>query len=181
MQTSAVRISDVRCLRTHGRQGFTLLEMLVVLVLLSLIVGVSLPVFQTLLQGQVQRETTRLAGLIRALRNEAVLTRSDFRLVVSLKERAYWVEQRVDGRYRPREEPPLLRKHVFPDAFRLTDLVVLGGSHTPLVERPVPLTVDASGFVDPFLLHFTVDNTDYTLKVTGFRADMDLLRGYVRE
>jgi hypothetical protein len=155
--------------------------MLVVLVLLSLIVGVSLPVFQTLLQGQVQREATRLAGLIRALRNEAVLTRSDFRLVVSLKERAYWVEQRVDGRYRPRTEPSMLRKHSFPAAFRLTDLVVLGGSHTPLIERPVPLTVDASGFVDPFLLHFSVDGAEYTFKVTGFRADMDLLQGYLRE
>ena len=155
--------------------------MLVVLMLLALLVGVSMPAIQSLLEGQVQRETTRLASLIRTLRNEAVLSGSDYRLVIDLKERSYWVEERSDGRFQPRTEPSLLRKHVFPASFVLNDIVVMGGTHTPLIERPVPLTVDASGFMDPFLLHFTVDGTQYTLKVTGFRADMDLLQGYARE
>jgi hypothetical protein len=155
--------------------------MLVVLMVLALLVGVSLPAIQSLLEGQVQRETTRLASLVRMLRNEAVLSGSDYRLVIDLKERSYWVEQRIEGRFQPRKEPGLMRKHLFPASFVLTDLVVMGGSHTPLIERPVPLTVDTSGFMDPFLLHFSADGADYTLKVSGFRADMDLLRGYVRE
>jgi type II secretory pathway pseudopilin PulG len=154
--------------------------MLVVLVLLALVAGIGLPAVQALIQGPVQRETTRLASLIRMLRNEAVLTRTDFHLVIDLKEGAYWVEQRTAGRFRPRDEPALLRKHTFPSGFTLTDLTVMGGT-TPVVDKPVPLTVDSSGFMDPFLLHFTVSGQSYTLKVTGFRADMDVLPGYVRE
>jgi prepilin-type N-terminal cleavage/methylation domain-containing protein len=176
MQTSAARTSRGRT----RAQAFTLLEMLVVLVLLSLIAGIGIPAVQAVLQGQTQREATRLAALIRTLRNESVLTRTDFRLVFSLKERAYWVEERKDGRFRLREEPSLLRKHAFPAAFTLTDLSILGGT-SPAGDRPVPLTVDASGFMDPFLLHFTVNGDPYTLKVSGFRADMDLQPGYVRE
>lgn len=176
MQISAVRTSSVR----RGLPAFTLLEMLVVLVLLVLVAGIGLPAIQSLIQGPVQQETTRLASLIRMLRNEAVLTRTDFHLVIGLKEGSYWVEQRTGDRFRVQEQPALLRKHRFPVAFTLNDLVVMGNP-TPIVEKPVPLTVDASGFMDPFLLHFTASGEAYTLKVTGFRADMDLLPGYVRE
>jgi len=163
-------------------QGFTLLEMLVVLVVLSLIAGFSVPLFQNLLQGQVQRESTRLSRTIRILRNEAVLTQTDYRLVVDLKEQSYWAESRTGDQFRPRTDAPQLRKYVFPASFRLTDLVVMGSTHSRnSEERPVPIYVDATGFTDPFLLHFSVDGTDYTFKVAGFRASVDLLSGYVRE
>jgi prepilin-type N-terminal cleavage/methylation domain-containing protein len=163
------------------RQGFTLLEMLVVLVLLALMAGISMPVFQSLLIGPVQREATQLASLIRALRNEAVLTRTDFHLVIDPKARTYWVEQRTDQGFRKKEEPAMLRPHLLPASFVVQDVSVLGTTTSLLDERPIPLTVDASGFVDPFLLHFSADGTDYTFKVSGFRAELDLLVGYVRE
>jgi Tfp pilus assembly protein FimT len=156
--------------------------MLVVIVVMSLIAGVSVPLFQNMLQGQVQRESTRLSRLIRVLRNEAVLTQTDFRLVIDLKEQSYWVEARAGDQFKPRTDTSALRKYTFPASFRLTDLVVLGGMHAKnSEERPVPITVDATGFMDPFLLHFSVDGVDYTFKVAGFRAAVDLLNGYVRE
>ena len=156
--------------------------MLVVLLVLSLIAGVSDPLFQTLIEGQVQREATRLSRLIRILRNEAVLTQTDFRLVLDLKAQAYWVESRSGDTYKVRTEAAVLRKHTLPDTMHIVDLVVLGGVHTrEAEERPVSITVDSSGFVDPFLLHFTSDGAEYTFKVTGFRTGVDLLNGYVRE
>jgi Tfp pilus assembly protein FimT len=156
--------------------------MLVVLVVLSLIAAVSVPLFQTLVQGKVQREATRLSRLIRILRNEAVLTHTDFRLVISLKEQAYWVEARSGDKYQVRTDAAVLRKHTLPATLSLVDLVVLGGLHSREAElRPTPITVDSSGFVDPFLLHFNSDGADYTFRVSGFRAAVDLLNGYVRE
>jgi|SRR5579863_3236059 len=164
------------------RPGFTLLEMLVVLVVLSLIAMVSVPLFQTLVQGTVQTEATRLSRLVRVLRNEAILTQTDYRLVFDLKEQSYWVEVRNGERFQVRNDDTLLRKHVFPASFQLTDLSILGNTSTRnAAERPIPVSVDATGFMDPFLLHFAVDGAAYTFKVSGFRSTVDLLSGYVRE
>jgi hypothetical protein len=92
------------------------------------------------------------------------------------------VESRSGETYRVRNEAAVLRKHAFPDSIRLEDLVVLGGVHTrESQERPIPITVDSSGFVDPFLLHFSFDGAEYTFKVSGFRSGVDLLNGYARE
>jgi general secretion pathway protein H len=180
MPTFAAPICSAR--RRSGSGGFTLLEMLVVLLVLSLIAGVSVPLFQTLIEGQLQREATRLSRLIRILRNEAVLTQTDFRLVLDLKEQAYWVESRSGETYRVRNDAAVLRRHDFPGSIRLEDLVVLGGVHTRASqERPIPITVDSSGFVDSFLLHFSFDGAEYTFKVSGFRSGVDLLNGYARE
>jgi prepilin-type N-terminal cleavage/methylation domain-containing protein len=162
--------------------AFTLLEMLIVLVIVGLIAAVSVPLFQTLIEGQVQREATRLARLIRVLRNEAVLTQTEYRLMMSLKERSYWVESRSNGKFAARQDSSLLSRHPFPTDMVLTDLVVLGDTHKANVEeKPVPIIVDPTGFVDSFLLHFVVSNTEYTLKVSGFRAEVDLVKGYVRD
>ena len=179
--SAALTSKDAAAARLQPR-GFTLLEMLVVLMVLALIAGFSVPLFQNLIQGQVQRESTRLSRVIRVLRNEAVLTQTDYRLMVDLKEQSYWVEARSGDKYQPRTDVQMLRKYVLPASFHLTDLVVMGSTHSKnSEERPVPIYVDATGFTDPFMLHFTVDNVDYTFKVAGFRASVDLLTGYVRE
>ncbi|MFI5399663.1 MAG: prepilin-type N-terminal cleavage/methylation domain-containing protein [SAR324 cluster bacterium] len=181
MPTSAAPTCSRRR-RRSGTPGFTLLEMLVVLLLMSLIAGFTVPLFQTLLEGQVQREATRLSQLVRILRNEAVLTQTDFHLVFDLKEQSYWVEARKGDTYTVRTDAAVLRKHTLPGSFAVTDLVVMGNVHTRQAEeRPVPITVDPSGFVDSFLLHFTANGAEYTFKVSGFRTDVDLLNGYVRE
>ncbi|MFI5400126.1 MAG: prepilin-type N-terminal cleavage/methylation domain-containing protein [SAR324 cluster bacterium] len=162
--------------------GFTLLEMLVVMLLMALIAGFTVPLFQTLLEGQVQREATRLSQLIRILRNEALLTQTDFHLVFDLQRQSYWVEARSGDTYRPRTDAAVLRTHTLPGSFAVTDLTVMGNVYTPRAEeRPVPITVDPSGFVDPFFLHFTVNGAAYTFKVFGFRTEVDLLNGYARE
>jgi len=162
--------------------GFTLLEMLVVLLLMSLIAGFAVPLFQTLLEGQVQREATRLSQLIRVLRNEAVLTETDFHLVFDLQQPSYWVEARSGETYRPRTDDAMLRRHTLPGSFSVTDLTVMGSVYTPRdVQRPVNIAVDPSGFVDPFRLHITVNGAAYTFQVSGFRPEVDLLNGYVRE
>ncbi|HUJ77309.1 MAG TPA: prepilin-type N-terminal cleavage/methylation domain-containing protein [bacterium] len=170
------------CRRGPLPAGFTLLEVLVVLALLGLVLLIAVPAFQTLLQGAAQREVTRLTQVVRALRNEAILGRQAYRLVFSLGEGSYAVELRApDGRFIPVERPTLLARHKLPGSFKLQDVVVLGQTYTPLNDRPAPVNLDESGFVDPFTIHFSVDGDPYTLKVAGFTADMSLLHGTIRD
>jgi prepilin-type N-terminal cleavage/methylation domain-containing protein len=174
MPTSAARTSD-----SWRATGFTLIELILVLGLLGLLMLLALPAFQSLLEGTAKRETARLTGVIRLLRNEAVLTRRPFRLVIDLRQAEYFVEERtLDGKYVERHEPSALAKYRFAKGFQIKDLILNGNTRYPLVDQRVDLVLDVSGFMDSFALRFTVDGVAYTLKVSGFTADVDLVKGH---
>lgn len=153
---------------------------MVVLVVLSVVLFVAVPNFQALLEGPVERETNRLAGVLRMLRNEAVLSGTRFHLVLNLEERRYHVEaQTPDGTYEARTHPPRFREHRLPEAFTLDSVALYGEIIRPEPEQAVPIVVDASGFVDPFMLRFTVGEARYTLQVSGFTGHVSLQGGFV--
>ncbi|HEX7928484.1 MAG TPA: prepilin-type N-terminal cleavage/methylation domain-containing protein, partial [bacterium] len=157
--------------------GFTLIELMLVLSLLAMVMFLALPAFQAVLQGTVDKEVGRLTGVIRMLRNEAVLTRKPFRLVIDLKERQYWVEEwTLEGRYVERTTPAILAKHRFPTAMKIQDLILNGNTRYPLIDRRVDLVLDVSGFMDPFALRFAVDDVNYTLEFAGFTSDVNLVK-----
>lgn len=165
--------------RAHRASAFTLVELVLIMALLGAVLFLVLPSFQSLLQGTVEKEVNRLTGVIRLLRNEAVLTRRPYRLVIDLKQHEYVVEERtLDGKYVAVTRPPLLAKHAFPPAFQVKDLILNGNTRYPLVERRVEIALDASGFMDPFALRFAVDGVKYTLAVSGFTAEVSLKEGH---
>ncbi len=153
---------------------------MVVLGLLALVMLLALPALQNLLEGSLQREVRRISSVVRLLRNEAVLTNSRFRLMFDLDDGAYHVEQRNEsGAYEQRTDPKELRPHAFPSSFEIKDLVLFGEVSRQEREKVVPIIVDSSGYVDPFLLHFSDGDAEYTLRVTGFTGRIELVEGYV--
>ncbi len=79
--------------RTSPRTGFTLMEMLVVMALLALVLGMTIPYVGGVLGVQVRSAARQLAGTIRYTFDEAVLKSSNFRIVFNLDRHAYTVEQ----------------------------------------------------------------------------------------
>jgi hypothetical protein len=147
------------------------------MVVLGVVMFLAVPAYQNLLQGTVDKEVNRLTGVIRLLRNEAVLTRRPFRLVIDLKQREYFVEEwTLQGKYVARSTPSVLAKHRFPPAFKIQDLILNGNTRYPLVERRVDLALDVSGFMDPFALRFSVDDVNYTLEFSGFTSEVNLVK-----
>ena len=164
------------------RGGFTFLEIVLVVMLLAIMMTLAVPAFQSLMESSLQREVRRLRTVVHLLRNDAVLGKRRFRLLVDLKEKSYSVEERIsDGSYVPREEPRLLRTHKIADVVDLKDMVLYGDTSNKLTDDIVPIIIDSSGFVDPFLLHMAVGDKDWTLRVSGFTGHTDLLEGYVDE
>ena len=160
--------------------GFTLVELMLVLGLLMVVMFLAVPTFQGLLQGSLQEEVNRLSGVIRLLRNEAVLTNTRYRLLLDLEQGRYAVErQDVLGGYETVREPRVLSPHDFPPELAVAELELLGRVYRPDEPEPLPVVVDASGYVDPFLLRFTHEDEEYTLRVSGFTGNVELLEGYV--
>ena len=162
--------------------GFSLIELLLVLMLMGMVMFLALPAFQNMLEGRLQQETNRMSGLIRLLRNEAVLERSNFRIQMDLDMGKYWPEVRSStGDYGPKEGHSLLRPHEMPPAVRMEKLFMFGKEMRIEKEKPISIRIDASGFVDPFLLHLLDGENPYTLKVTGFTGKVSLVEGHVSE
>lgn len=79
--------------RTYPRSGFTLMEMLVVLVLMAAIIGLAMPYVGGVLGVEVKSAARKLAGTVRYVFDESVLKSSNFRIVFDLDRHAYSVEQ----------------------------------------------------------------------------------------
>ncbi|MFK5927665.1 MAG: prepilin-type N-terminal cleavage/methylation domain-containing protein [Desulfuromusa sp.] len=65
-----------------NRSGFTLVELLVVIVILTLVSFISLPLLANRGDGDERLMVRRIAGTVKQLYNEATLTRDEHRLIV---------------------------------------------------------------------------------------------------
>ena len=154
--------------------------MMLVLTLLAVVMFLAVPTFQTLLQDTVDKEIGRLTGVLHLVRSEAILSRKSFRLMVDMKEGRYSVEERSPaGGYVTREEPRALRPYDLPDGFKLKGIIIFGNRFERRRADKVPVVINASGFIDPFSLHFKVNGKDWTLKVSGFSPRIKLEEGDV--
>ncbi|MBI2890608.1 MAG: prepilin-type N-terminal cleavage/methylation domain-containing protein [Nitrospirae bacterium] len=78
-----------------GGAGFTLLEIMVAVAIMVLIVTVVVPQIGDLAQVQLRSATRRLAGTVRHVYFEALLTKQDYILNYDLDRHEYWVGQAV--------------------------------------------------------------------------------------
>jgi general secretion pathway protein H len=89
--------------RRGPHSGFTLLEMLIVLVIVGLIAGMSIRGLRTLAKTDLRANTARLSGAVRYLFDRASTTGKYHRLVIDVDEGRYWAEVSDDRFYIPRE------------------------------------------------------------------------------
>ena len=92
--------------RGGGRAaGFTLLELLVVLVIAVAIAGVALPRFAGVMETvELKRAARELASALREARSQAIAQRRDVALVLDVERRMF----ETNGGRRPRALPPRL-------------------------------------------------------------------------
>ena len=91
-------------MRRRGPQGgFTLIEMMVVLVIIGLISGMSIRGLRALAKSDLRANTAKMSGAVRFLFDRASTTGKYHRLVIDVDEGRYWAEVSDDRFYIPRE------------------------------------------------------------------------------
>jgi prepilin-type N-terminal cleavage/methylation domain-containing protein len=75
---------------TH--QGFSLIEMLVVISIIALITSIAMPTVSSYFQVSINSATRDLATIVKEAYNAAVVTGRVHRVVYDLKKNEYWVE-----------------------------------------------------------------------------------------
>src|SRR5665811_1527351 len=90
-------------LRRASKSGFTLLEIMIVLVIVGLISGMSIRGLRSLAKSDLRASTSRLSGAMRYLFDRASATGKYHRLVIDVDQGRYWAEVSDDRFYIPRE------------------------------------------------------------------------------
>ncbi|NPV03911.1 MAG: prepilin-type N-terminal cleavage/methylation domain-containing protein [Syntrophaceae bacterium] len=157
-------------------RGYTLIEIVVVIVLVGVILLLAVPRVQDTVTGDRMRSAVRnLAGAARELRAEAVRQQVDHFLHLDLDRRAVWntrddmtAEVRTARRNLARTLPP---------GVRIADVAITDEGKKNQGE--VVIRFFRQGYVQPAAIHLTDDERAMTLILQPFLSTFDVRDSYV--
>lgn len=163
LQTSATGICSNMSGRHPGRNGFTLLEILVLLVLLGAIAIITLPKLPSFQRTELSNSAHRFASLLRYLDERAICGRQFYRLKINLDEqRIYPVSRNSVGDELSPLDPYLQRNPLY-KGIRInsvtTERLGIVKNGTVLIDygaggipEPVSITIGVEGESSGFML-----------------------------
>lgn len=161
----------------NSRQGFTLLELIVVLVLIGLLLVVTVPTLRNNLIDDPLRSTGRkLIGYIGGVRERAIREQQSYLLYIDMDENRLWYVRESDDKNDEAEPPEKGTLHVdtsvdLANVWTKTQGSVNGG----LAE----IWVSRQGYLDKMLIHLGNDDGEaLSLQVFPFLPDIEVLDGY---
>lgn len=83
--------------KKHSPAGFTLVELLLVVLIMGILVGISTPLFKnTYYDFQLTDTAQRISGLVRFAQASAIVERAKFRINFNSEKTKYWLEKESD-------------------------------------------------------------------------------------
>jgi general secretion pathway protein H len=147
-------------------QGYTLIELIVVMLLVGLMGTLALPRLRhTILSDDLNGATRRLAGLMRELRGQARRDQRDFLLRFDLDSGIYWIEAQdmsFDDLSFARENGTRIQEGV-----RILDIWLQ--SEGTISSGEASITITRKGYVQPSAIHLKDENDrQFTLRFRPF-------------
>ena len=180
---------------TNNNKGFTLIEILIVIVILSIMILVAVPRITTFFN--TERESTAITtALIVKTFDDSFLTENINYLSIHLydpwqqeepppdsedvdmysRRNAISVLRLVDGKF-IQHNKNTLKPRVFPDSFRFEEVVLSTGEIIKNGNVLVPFY--PAGFSDNIILHILVNNSDkISIKIRKFLREPVIASGY---
>ncbi|WP_432821141.1 prepilin-type N-terminal cleavage/methylation domain-containing protein [Trichloromonas sp.] len=160
----------------NRQTGFTLLELAVVVLLIALFTGLSIPLLGRLGVSGLDNSARRLAGTVKYLFNEAALSGRPYRLTYDLSKGSYRAARlETDGELTI--EQGLVREQRLKGSVRFRDLSVSGrGSFS---SGEVSIDILPVGWMEETTIHLD-DGADQvlTLRINPFTGATEMYQGY---
>ncbi len=167
--------------RSRAPNGFTLLELSLVLFIIGLLVTVIVPRLGDLSGTRLESSARRLAALVRYLNGEAAFSSQLYRLNYDLDKRIYWVSVLAASRdateFIP-DDSPLARPVQLPPSITFVDV------HVPSAGRvrtgQVYTHFYPQGYTDPTVIHLRDQHSRIvTVTIPPLPAEVGVYEGYV--
>jgi type II secretory pathway pseudopilin PulG len=132
----------------RASQGFTILEIIIVLFLLAGLLGIVLP--RISLDENLASVGRRMVGTVRSLQSLAMITQKTVRLYVDIDRGVYWPVILDGNEEKIPADPAWATPMNFPTAIRVSDILVTQGKKE--IGR-VDLSFYPTGRIDPATMH----------------------------
>ncbi|HKL27591.1 MAG TPA: prepilin-type N-terminal cleavage/methylation domain-containing protein [Desulfuromonadales bacterium] len=163
----------------HPARGFTLVELIVVVALISLFMALTIPMFGNIGTSSLDSSARRLSGTIKYLFNEAALSGLEYRLLYDLEQGTYHARVlEADGRLVEAEDQG--RQAALKGSVRFRDVVVPGRGKFSMGQ--VTTRIDPSGWIEETIIHLDdgrdADGAQLTLRVMPLTGTTEIFSGY---
>jgi general secretion pathway protein H len=168
--------------RARADAGFTLIEIGLVILIITVMLGLTLPRLRDTDHAQLVSQTRKLAVLFRYLREEAILRGRIYRLAFDLDQQAYAVSSSpigIDVGNFSEESGMLARPVTLQPPLGIAD-VVLPFSAGKVMEGLVPVHFYPDGTVDAVVIHMHNGKEAYTLQAEPLTGKVYVLADYVK-
>ena len=167
--------SEVR-LRPFTARGFTLLELLVVITLISLVTAITIPSIRTtLFSDQLKASARRLVGFINEVSQEAISSQVEHQVNFGLNKNEIWVGT---GAAEDEEDQVGQKRFKVPEQVKITEVVSVSSGNN--AEGTVKLYFSKKGYVDKSAIHLRSDDgREMTIVLSPFMGATRIIDSYV--
>ena len=159
-----------------NKQGFTLVELLLVIVLIGVVLVLAVPSMRDTLTGDKLRKSSRqFIGMERKLRGEAVRNQIDYILCLDLPNSAYWV---VTSDMTP-EKQDEIKKHPQYLPSNVAILDVVGENNKKQSAGEVRIKFRKNNICSPAIIHLAYEEDKMTIVINPFLGVTDIYDKYV--
>lgn len=162
-------------------KGFSFLEILLVLTLVSLLISSAVPVFLNFFSQPHEDEFKHIKSLVKILRNDAILKNSSFCLIFDLKKQQIMTSaENESGRCKTEylTEPKILEPHDINEGIILQEARPAEKNFLSIGEVSdfFEVRIDSSGFVTPFFLNFFLKESSKSWRIEskGIMGELEL-------
>ena len=170
----------MQLLRNHfqnrHQRGFTLIEMVVVIFVISLVAMLVLPLLPSTDAANLRRSARSLAAVFRYLGDRSVTTKTPYRMLLSLTDNAITVKKVVNGEEAPPGDP-LFARQILADGVTIEDIEIprLG----KLSEGEVRADFGVAGLGDFIVIHLKgAKDSHFTITALPGGGRVEAREGY---
>jgi len=169
-----------RASRGSSNAGFTLLEITLVILIISVMLGLILPRFRNQSRTELDAQAHHLILTFRFLRSEAALSGYPYRLIYDLNQQRYWAmpdDPSADLAEFAEDMGSLARGTQLHEPVGFADVVLptLAGK---VAQGQIYTVFYPDGTIDPTVIHLTNGQDALTLYVNPMSNRLQLAEGY---